>query len=1124
MLLRIPVIALVLTAFVTALPGFAQSTDATPAAATATTAIPSLIRYSGTAPRSDSKAEPLEVSITFLIYKDKQGSDPLWTETQTVAVDPAGHYDVLLGATSANGLPSDLFASGEARWLEVQISGGKPGQRTMLVSVPYAMKAADAATLGGLPASAFLLAGTKSSEAQSAAASPEASSHAVTTPGGTAGYVPVYSGAVTVDDSILFESGTRIGIDTNTPGATLDVNGTLAARGALTLESGGTATSAAGNDSQPLQFAASAYNASTKTAAAPLFSLRAEPLGNDTTTPSGTLNLLYGNGTMPTETGLSISSKGLIKFAPGQTFPGSSTITGITTTSPLTGNGTTGSIALGLNLPALVTTLNSKYAQLGAANKFTQPIIFATGQTFPGTGKGTITSVTTTSPLTGSGATGSVALSLNLPVLETILNAKYAQLGAANKFTQPITFAPNQTFPGISGGGTITGVTTASPLLGSGTKGTVALSLNLPVLETTLNTKYAQLGAANKFTQLISFATGQTFPGTGTITAVTAGTGLTGGGTTGAIKLALDPKAIPTLTGSPVFNGSSGDGMVGDTAGNTVGTAGVLGVAGSGNTSGFGGIAGVWGNASAHVGVLGTSDQYAGVQGISNIGYGVQGSSSSGIGLQGISISGPGISGSSKTSDGVVGSTNGTSLYTAGVLGSAGARTSFQGIAGVWGDAAAHVGVFGSSNQYAGVQGQSTQGQGVLGVSVSNSGLQGYSTSGTGVAGTSTTANGMLGYTAGGTKNTAGVLGGASGPSGYGDIAGVWGDSATHDGVFGSSVQSAGVNGVSGNGNGVYGVSYSTSTAADVAGVYGYAATQIPAVRGLNAGTGPAALFTNASADTATMTAINNGVSNGTATAVLGVGGSEGGIGVEGETIGGIAVLGAVGLRPPGNGLSGYAGNVAIWGDATANEGVAVMGNASNSNAAYFTNNSAYSTTIYARNYGSGDTGQDIGLFGTLEAATPRGSCGFGGNGDLTCTGQVKALTTTGNGARTVETYSMQSPENWMEDFGSGTLQNGHATVSIDAAFAETVSDSADYHIFLTPRGDSKGLYVTNAIATSFEVHESGGGTSTISFDYRVVAKRRGFETQRMVDVTETMRAVKARGDLQAGRFKRPAK
>jgi hypothetical protein len=94
-----------------------------------------------------------------------------------------------------------------------------------------------------------------------------------------------------------------------------------------------------------------------------------------------------------------------------------------------------------------------------------------------------------------------------------------------------------------------------------------------------------------------------------------------------------------------------------------------------------------------------------------------------------------------------------------------------------------------------------------------------------------------------------------------------------------------------------------------------------------------------------------------------------------------------------------------------------------------------------------------------------------------------------------------------MEDFGSGTLRNGAAVVSIDPAFAETVTADAGYHVFLTPNGDSKGLYVTAKTATSFEVHESGGGTASLSFDYRIVAKRRGFEAQRLVDVSETFNA-----------------
>ncbi len=69
-----------------------------------------------------------------------------------------GQTPVLLGASKSGELPQDLFVSGEARGLSVQVEGGAELPRTSLLSVPYALKAGDAATPGGLPASAFVLA------------------------------------------------------------------------------------------------------------------------------------------------------------------------------------------------------------------------------------------------------------------------------------------------------------------------------------------------------------------------------------------------------------------------------------------------------------------------------------------------------------------------------------------------------------------------------------------------------------------------------------------------------------------------------------------------------------------------------------------------------------------------------------------------------------------------------------------------------------------------------------------------------------------------------------------------------------------------------------------------------
>jgi hypothetical protein len=195
-----------------------------------------------------------------------------------------------------------------------------------------------------------------------------------------------------------------------------------------------------------------------------------------------------------------------------------------------------------------------------------------------------------------------------------------------------------------------------------------------------------------------------------------------------------------------------------------------------------------------------------------------------------------------------------------------------------------------------------------------------------------------------------------------------------------------------------------------------------------------------------------------------------------------------------------------VWGDAgnpSSGYAAGVIGTADNADGGSFFNNSKAYATVYASNSASGGV---TGLFRTLMASTPTGTCGIGGDGDLSCTGRVKALVSAGGG-RKVETYSVQSAESWMEDFGTGQLQRGAAVVTIDPAFAETVSESADYHVFLTPRGDSKGLYVTNATATAFEVRESGGGVSSLAFDYRIVAKRRGFEAERLTDVTETFNA-----------------
>jgi len=126
-----------------------------------------------------------------------------------------------------------------------------------------------------------------------------------------------------------------------------------------------------------------------------------------------------------------------------------------------------------------------------------------------------------------------------------------------------------------------------------------------------------------------------------------------------------------------------------------------------------------------------------------------------------------------------------------------------------------------------------------------------------------------------------------------------------------------------------------------------------------------------------------------------------------------------------------------------------------------------------------------------LLAEGPAGNgCGVDGHGDLTCTGSKSAVVPVEDGQKMVALYAVEAPENWFEDFGSGQLANGVAMVSLEATYAQTVNTNIEYHVFLTPKGDCNGLYVTNETAASFEVHELHGGRSNIVFDYRIIAKR----------------------------------
>jgi trimeric autotransporter adhesin len=255
----------------------------------ASVSVPPLVNFGGVLTDVNGKPLASTVGMTFSLYKDQQGGAPLWLETQNVKPNSSGHYTVTLGSTSSQGIPANIFASGEARWLGAQVQGQAEQPRVLLVSVPYALKAGDAETLGGKPASAFLVASGNAASGNNAIVDP-------VTGGGKKDYIPLWLSKTKLGKSNLFQSAAGdLGIGTTTPASTLDVQGTGSIRDTLTLF------------------------------------------------PQGTDPTLSVQGT-----GFGVSSTGVVSFVSGQTFPGAGTVTSVGSGAGLTGGPITSSGTLSI--------------------------------------------------------------------------------------------------------------------------------------------------------------------------------------------------------------------------------------------------------------------------------------------------------------------------------------------------------------------------------------------------------------------------------------------------------------------------------------------------------------------------------------------------------------------------------------------------------------------------------------------------------------------------------------------------------------------------------------------------------------------------------------------------------
>jgi hypothetical protein len=430
-------------------------------------------------------------------------------------------------------------------------------------------------------------------------------------------------------------------------------------------------------------------------------------------------------------------------------------------------------------------------------------------------------------------------------------------------------------------------------------------------------------------------------------------------------------------------------------------------------------------------------------------------------------------------------------------------NTSGSGLSGQVGPApytsVATAGVFGvfapsSTSAFGdGVVGLSSTGYGVVGEAVAGTfaavygqnfslfggpGVQGVS-AGNGVVGQSTKTNGIVGQTSQPSGTTsAGVLGQDTANS-----------DQFNDGVMGTTT------------NGAYGVE-GTSSNDGVGGVHGLGTTGV-GVRG-------------------------DSTSN---LGVLGVSSSEAGVegissssfGVLGEStpsdgghfISG-SLSGAYGESNTGAGLfgqndntgtaSGNAVDVGVFATSAAGDGL--YATSTRFLGAFITNASTFDTMAVEA------TGSANPLFAR---ASGGGTMTFDSGGNLTVSGTITggafATDRTRNPGTDLMTYQTQETELTVEDVGSAQLVRGTASVALASDFKQTIDGSSQYMVFLTPYGDTHGLYVSQRGPQGFVVRENGSGSSTVAFDYRIVARPYGAHTARLPHFASIVRPLQTNHD-----------
>ena len=215
-----------------------------------------------------------------------------------------------------------------------------------------------------------------------------------------------------------------------------------------------------------------------------------------------------------------------------------------------------------------------------------------------------------------------------------------------------------------------------------------------------------------------------------------------------------------------------------------------------------------------------------------------------------------------------------------------------------------------------------------------------------------------------------------------------------------------------------------------------------------------------------------------------------------------VAVYASADNKGGGTGVYAIAGGIGVSGFSAASNGVqgvtkgaGMSGVAGEDNETTGSGNGVFAgssdeTGAYQALEARGNSGNTNIFYGSNSANNV--SCMIDNNANLKCSGtvsgsavQVRHRT---SGGQRVLAYAAESTSATLEDFGTATLFGGVANVAIEREFGGTI-DRNTYEVFLSPLGDTRGLYVSMKTPGGFQVREAEHGRGTIAFDYRIIAR-----------------------------------